>query len=121
MRLAGLHEAAAVLEPDFELLQGLGADVRLDFEEVAASPHPAAWGSEARRVEQAGQAARRGVRRRVPPVLEVPKERGYTVSDIKADGQPIMWGGQVAQRVRIRIDALVKRGSHKPEAQPCVG
>lgn len=57
----------------------------------------------------------------VRAVFEVPRERKYTVGDIMVGGQPIKWGGQVAQRVRIRIDALVKPGAHKPKAQPCVG
>jgi hypothetical protein len=52
---------------------------------------------------------------------EVPKDRKYVVGDIKSGGQPIKWGGEIAQRVRIRIDALVKPASHRPKPQPCVG
>jgi hypothetical protein len=51
---------------------------------------------------------------------EVPRERRYAVGDIKVGGQPIEWGGQLAMRVRIRIDALAKPGTLRPEAQGCV-
>ena len=57
----------------------------------------------------------------VRAAYEVPKARGYVVGDIKIGGAPIEWGGQLAGRVRIRIDALVKPGSHSPKPQPCVG
>jgi hypothetical protein len=56
----------------------------------------------------------------VRAAYEVPKGRGYVVGDIKAGNRPILFGGQLAQRVRIRIDALVKPASHKPKPQPCV-
>lgn len=57
----------------------------------------------------------------VRAAYEVPKGRNYVVGDIKIGGAPIEWGGQLAGRVRIRIDALVKPGSHSPKPQPCVG
>jgi len=52
----------------------------------------------------------------------VPEEqqRGYLVGDITIDGRPILFGGQLAVRVRVRIDAVVKPGEHKFERQPCV-
>jgi hypothetical protein len=52
---------------------------------------------------------------------EVPAEeqRGYLVGDITIDGRPIVFGGQLAVRVRVRLDALVKAGNHQPTPQPC--
>jgi hypothetical protein len=52
---------------------------------------------------------------------EVPKGRGYVVGDITIGGKRIEWGGQLAVRVRMRIDALVKPASHRPRPRPCVG
>jgi hypothetical protein len=52
---------------------------------------------------------------------EVPEDRGYVTGDIKIDGQRIEFGGQLAVRVRVRLDAVVKPGDHQPEPQPCVG
>jgi hypothetical protein len=57
----------------------------------------------------------------VRAAYEVPEGRGYVVGDIKAGGQPLRWGGQLAQRVRIRIDVLAKPGKHRPAPQRCVG
>jgi hypothetical protein len=53
---------------------------------------------------------------------EVPPEenRGYVVGDITIDGQPIAFGGQLAIRVRVRLDAVVKPGDHQPDRQPCI-
>jgi len=52
---------------------------------------------------------------------EVPpsEERGYFVGDITIDGRRIEFGGQLARRVRIRLDAIVKPGDHIPDSQPC--
>jgi hypothetical protein len=49
----------------------------------------------------------------------VPPERGYTVSDITLDGRPIQFGAQLADRVGMRLTALVKPADHRPERQPC--
>jgi hypothetical protein len=51
----------------------------------------------------------------------VPEEedRGYVVGQIKIGGQPIEFGGQLALRVRVRLDAVVKPAAHQPERQPC--
>lgn len=57
----------------------------------------------------------------VRAAYEVPKGRRYVVGDITIGGRPIEWGGQLAVRVRIRIDALVRPGSHEPRPRPCVG
>jgi hypothetical protein len=51
---------------------------------------------------------------------EVPAERGYTVGDVRIDGRPIRFGAQLADRVRVRIAAVVKPGSHRPARRPCV-
>jgi hypothetical protein len=57
----------------------------------------------------------------VRAAYEVPKGRKYLVGDITIGGTPIEWGGQLAVRVRVRLDALVKPGSLRPKSQPCVG
>jgi hypothetical protein len=57
----------------------------------------------------------------VRAAYEVPKAHKYAVGDIRVGGRRIEWGGQVALRVRVRIDALVKPGNHRPQPQPCVG
>jgi len=51
----------------------------------------------------------------------VPKARGYTVGDIKIAGRPIRFGAQVADRVRVRLTAVVKPGNAQPRRQPCDG
>ena len=50
----------------------------------------------------------------------VPEDRGYVVGDIKIDGRPITRGAQVADRVRVRIGAVVKPGDHQPVRRRCV-
>jgi hypothetical protein len=61
--------------------------------------------------------------RAVRAFYEVPEEenRGYAVGDILVDGQRVEFGGQLALRVRVRLDAVVKPGDHQPERQRCVG
>ena len=49
----------------------------------------------------------------------VPEARGYVVGDIKINGRPITRGAQVADKVRIRIGAVVKPGDHQPDRLPC--
>lgn len=53
---------------------------------------------------------------------EVPEEqsRGYVAGDVTIDGRPIDFGGQLAIRVRVRLEAVVKPGDHRPERHPCV-
>jgi hypothetical protein len=53
--------------------------------------------------------------------FEVPASKKYTVGDIKIGNQPIEFGGQVADRVQVWVSVTVKKGSHKPTPQPCVG
>lgn len=52
--------------------------------------------------------------------FEVPSEQGFTVSDITAGGRPIKFGSQLAERVRVRLDAIAKPGDGVPARQPCV-
>jgi hypothetical protein len=56
----------------------------------------------------------------VRAVYEVPEGRGYVVGDIRIGGEPIEFGGQLAVRVPIRIEAVVKPESHSPSRRPCV-
>jgi hypothetical protein len=50
----------------------------------------------------------------------VPPERGYRVGDITAGGRPIRFGAQLADRVNVRLTALVRPAGHQPERQPCL-
>lgn len=50
----------------------------------------------------------------------VPEDRDYVVGDIKVDGLPITRGAQVADKVRVRIGAVVKPGDHQPVTRGCV-
>lgn len=50
----------------------------------------------------------------------VPEDRGYVVGDIKINGHLITCGGQVADKVRLRIGAVVKPGDHQPARHRCV-
>lgn len=49
----------------------------------------------------------------------VPEDRGYVVGDIRVNGLPITFGAQVADKVRVRIGAVVKPGDHRPVRRPC--
>jgi len=49
----------------------------------------------------------------------VPEDRGYVVGDIKINGRPITRGAQVADKVRVRIGAVVKPGDHQPGRRRC--
>lgn len=50
-------------------------------------------------------------------VFAVPSSKGYTVSDITISGQPIQWGGQIAQTFQIRLMATGFSGSALPPQQ----
>lgn len=52
--------------------------------------------------------------------FSVPAERGYSVSQLAIEGEPIRFGAQLADLVRIRVVALSRPGSHEPVPQPCV-
>ena len=53
-------------------------------------------------------------------VYEVPDDRGYVVGDVTIGGRKIEFGGQLAERVRVRLEAVVKDpGSHSPTPRPC--
>ncbi|MET0764041.1 MAG: hypothetical protein ABWY29_04190 [Blastococcus sp.] len=51
----------------------------------------------------------------------VPAGRGYRVGDITADGRKILFGAQLADRVSVRLTALVAPAGHRPRRQPCIG
>jgi hypothetical protein len=55
----------------------------------------------------------------VRAAFEVPKGHDYVVGDITIGGRPIEFGAQLAKRVRVRVEALVKPAMHKPKRQPC--
>ena len=50
----------------------------------------------------------------------VPPERGYTVGDLKIGGRPINFGAQLADRVVVKVTAVVKPGTHKPRRRACI-
>jgi hypothetical protein len=52
--------------------------------------------------------------------FEVPPEKGYSVSEIKVSGRPIVTGAQLADKVRVRVAALSRPGDHQPVRQPCL-
>jgi hypothetical protein len=49
----------------------------------------------------------------------VPVERGYTVGHMKSGGRPINFGAQLADRVTVKITAIIKPASHALSRQPC--
>ncbi len=51
----------------------------------------------------------------------VPAERDYRVGDVEVDGRPIRFGAQLADRVSVRLTALVRPADHRPARLPCVG
>ena len=51
----------------------------------------------------------------------VPPGHGFRVGDMTADGRPIEFGAQLADRVRVRLTAVVRPAGHLPERQPCIG
>jgi hypothetical protein len=51
----------------------------------------------------------------------VPPERGFRLGDMTADGRPIEFGAQLADRVVVRLTALVRPADHRPDRQPCIG
>lgn len=53
--------------------------------------------------------------------FSVSADRGYAVGDITLDGRPIRFGAQLADRVGVRLTALVKAADHQPQRHPCVG
>jgi hypothetical protein len=52
--------------------------------------------------------------------FEVPRNRGYVVGDIEIGGRRIEFGGQVADRVPVWIQVIIKPGRHRPRPRRCV-
>ena len=52
--------------------------------------------------------------------FEVPPERGYKVGGVVIDEYPIRFGGQLADRVRVRAPVLVAPADPVPRRDPCV-
>ena len=50
----------------------------------------------------------------------VPPERGYTVGDLKIGGRPLNFGAQLADRVVVKVTAIVKPAQHRPRRRPCI-
>jgi hypothetical protein len=51
--------------------------------------------------------------------FEVSDGHEYSVSQVKIDGEPIRFGAQLADHVRVRVVALSRPGGHEPVPQPC--
>jgi hypothetical protein len=51
--------------------------------------------------------------------FEVPAARRYLVGDIKIDGRPVQFGGQIADRVQVWIKAAVKTANHTATPRAC--
>lgn len=51
--------------------------------------------------------------------FEVPPERGYSLADITHGGVPLTFGAQVADKVRVRLDAVLAPSGIEPESRPC--
>lgn len=64
---------------------------------------------------------RGGVSHTVRASFAVPSERGYALGDLELDGRPISFGAQIADRVRVRVEALVKPSDHEAVRHPCPG
>jgi len=51
---------------------------------------------------------------RMRVVFEAPQGSGHTLSDLLVDGEPLRFGGQVAQTIRVRIRGLAEETSTSP-------
>src|SRR6185436_4866370 len=51
--------------------------------------------------------------------FEVPQELGYLVGDLRLAGRPIDFGGQLADRVSVKLAAVAQPGVHQPQSLPC--
>jgi hypothetical protein len=51
--------------------------------------------------------------------FEVPPTKKYVLGDVKLEGRPIEFGGQLAERVQVWISVAVKRAASSPPAKPC--
>ena len=51
--------------------------------------------------------------------FHVPPGRGYSTSDVTVAGRPLQFGAQLADRVVIRVNGLVKPGDHQQAPLPC--
>ncbi|HMJ35210.1 MAG TPA: hypothetical protein VK501_14965 [Baekduia sp.] len=51
--------------------------------------------------------------------FSVPEALGYVVGDINLGGRAIRFGAQLADRVSVRLDAVVKPADHQPTPRPC--
>ena len=56
-------------------------------------------------------------------MLEVPAGKPYVLEDVKIDGRPIHFAGQVADRIQMTIRAVATRSGQSTAApiQGCVG
>jgi hypothetical protein len=111
-QIAEIVNDAATLGNEITLLDPVG--LYLDELQSAGMETPdGADAAEFWRVERgaAGHAVRAS--------FAVPEDRDYVVGDVEVNGRPIARGAQVADKVRIRIGAVVKPGEHRPVRRRC--
>ena len=53
--------------------------------------------------------------------FSVPADLDFRVGDVTVDGRRLEFGAQLADRVVIRLTALVRPAGHRPRRQPCIG
>ncbi|QTD31468.1 hypothetical protein [Pseudomonas fluorescens] len=58
---------------------------------------------------------------KVRVIFESPPEVDYLLGDVKIDGSPIRFGGQIAEKLTIRIDALTKAATNVAPSIACRG
>lgn len=51
-------------------------------------------------------------------VVEVPAERGFSVSDITIAGEPILYGGQIAECISVKLVGVAHIGAQPVQNQP---
>ena len=54
-------------------------------------------------------------------VFEAPKDSGFSLSDVKIGGDKINFGGQIAEKIRIRVRGIARKADQPPPAINCSG
>lgn len=52
--------------------------------------------------------------------FSVPQDRGYSLGDLTIHGRPVAFGTQVAEHVRVRLDAALQASAERLQTQPCL-
>ena len=54
-------------------------------------------------------------------VFEAPKDSGFTLSDVKIGGDKINFGGQIAEKISIRVRGIARKADKAPPTINCAG